>query len=219
MPEPDPFQAEVARLSLEASRALGFALAGGHALIAHGVIARPTEDVDLFTDHDRVVHAAAEAVAAALTQAGLTVEVIRGASDLGDVFDGLDEDLVELEVHRGENTVRLQLVRFDRHHPPVTMAVGPVLHLDDVIGTKVAAMVTRAQPRDFIDVGALLPSHQPGQLVDLGRQADPALTDEEFADAMRRLDRLDDSVFEQLYGLTPDQIAELRSRFTAWPRA
>jgi hypothetical protein len=34
--------------------------------------------------------------------------------------------------------------------------IGPVLHLDDVIGSKVAAMAVRAEPRDFVDVAAAL---------------------------------------------------------------
>jgi hypothetical protein len=43
---PDPFQADVARVALHAARQWGFALAGGHALIAHGLMSRPTEDVE-----------------------------------------------------------------------------------------------------------------------------------------------------------------------------
>jgi hypothetical protein len=98
------------------------------------------------------------------------------------------------------------------------MAIGPVLHLDDVIGTKVAAMATRAFPRDFIDVAAAH-DHYPRQaLVDLGRRADPALTDDEIADAMRRLDRLDDSVFAELYAMTTENITRMRARFDTWPR-
>ncbi|WFE40346.1 nucleotidyl transferase AbiEii/AbiGii toxin family protein [Micromonospora sp. WMMD998] len=49
---PDPFQHEVASLALAAAAGHGFALAGGQALIAHGIGARPTEDIDLFTDTD-----------------------------------------------------------------------------------------------------------------------------------------------------------------------
>ncbi|MDG4770948.1 nucleotidyl transferase AbiEii/AbiGii toxin family protein [Solwaraspora sp. WMMD792] len=40
----------MARLALGVAQRHGFALAGGHALIAYGVVDRPTEDVDLFTD-------------------------------------------------------------------------------------------------------------------------------------------------------------------------
>jgi hypothetical protein len=56
-------------------------------------------------------------------------------------------------------------------------------------------------------VAAVLDRHDPKRLIDLGLQADPALTDEEFADAMRRLGRLDDEVFETLYGRTSKQNA------------
>lgn len=113
--------------------------------------------------------------------------------------------MVEFEVRQGNQTVRLQLVRFDRGRSPVVMDIGPVLHLDDVIGTKMAALATRIEPRDLIDIAAALGRYTRQQLIDLGRRADPALTDEEFADAMRRLDRLDDTVFE-LYGRTRGQM-------------
>jgi hypothetical protein len=35
---------------------------------------------------------------------------------------------------------------------------------------------------------------------------------------LRRLDRLDDSVFVDLYGRTTAEVAEIRSRFADWPR-
>jgi hypothetical protein len=98
------------------------------------------------------------------------------------------------------------------------MDVGPVLHVDDVIGSKVVAMATRAEPRDYIDVAAVLGCYSPQQLMRLARQADPTLTDEDFADALRRLDRLDDAVFVELYGRTLEQIDEMRGRFVDWPR-
>jgi hypothetical protein len=214
----DPFQADVARLALAVACDHGFALAGGHALIAHGIVDRPTEDVDLFTDEADGVQAAAALVVAALSHAGLDVEEIPETSELGDVFLGFERDMVEFEVRRANQVVRLQLVRFDRGRRPVVMDIGPVLHLDDVIGTKVAALATRAYPRDIIDVAAALGRYTRAQLIELGRRADPALTDEEFADAMRRLDRLDDVVFN-LYQRTPAQIAEIRARFADWPRA
>jgi hypothetical protein len=218
MAVPDPFQAEVARLALAVAREHGFALAGGHALSAHGIISRPTEDVDLFTDESGGVLAAAQLVAAALSGAGLTVDEIPETTELGEVFHGFERDMVEFEVRRGDHTMRLQLVRFDRGRRPVVMDIGPVLHLDDVIGTKVAALATRAYPRDLIDVAAALDRFTREELIELGRRADPALIDEEFADAMRRLDRLDDSVFAEPYRRTPEEIAGIRARFADWPR-
>ena len=114
MPTADPFQTNVARLALDATREHGFALAGGHALIAHGIVARSTEDVDLFTNADGAVQAAAQLVERKLIDAGFDVEVIPVTSELGDVFYGFERDMVEFEIHQADKTTRLQLCRFDR---------------------------------------------------------------------------------------------------------
>jgi hypothetical protein len=136
MSGPDAFQTDVARLALGATDEHGFALAGGHALIAHGIVSRPTEDVDLFTDADGAVQVAAQLVERALTDAGFDVDVIVETSELGDLFYGFERDMVEFEIRRNDKTVRLQLCRFDRSQSPVVMEIGPVLDINDVIGTK-----------------------------------------------------------------------------------
>lgn len=76
-PAIDPFHEKVARIALGVAEQHGFALGGGLALVAHGVVDRPTEDVDLFSDRDGSVPAATELVRAALEQAGIDVEVDR----------------------------------------------------------------------------------------------------------------------------------------------
>ena len=45
----EAFQAEVAWTALAAISGQGFALAGAGALIAHGLVDRPTQDLDLFS--------------------------------------------------------------------------------------------------------------------------------------------------------------------------
>ena len=47
------FQVEVARAFFALPSAEGFLLAGGAALAAHGLTARPTQDLDLFTSPGR----------------------------------------------------------------------------------------------------------------------------------------------------------------------
>ena len=93
------------------------------------------------------------------------------------------------------------------------MNIGPVLHLTDVIGTKVAALAIRAYPPWLHRVGADSPLSNCSTW-----EADPALSDDEFAAAMARLDALDDSVFAELYGLTQEQIETVRAQFADWPR-
>lgn len=70
----DELHREVAIIALGAAAEHGFALGGGNALIQHGMISRPTQDVDLFTDSESGVSAAAGAVEAALRGAGFQVE-------------------------------------------------------------------------------------------------------------------------------------------------
>ena len=60
------FHRAVAATALRAAARYGFALGGGNALIAYGLIDRPTQDVDLFTDREHGVRAAAGAVETAL---------------------------------------------------------------------------------------------------------------------------------------------------------
>ena len=221
MPPPDEFQATVARAALQAAADHGFALAGGNALAAHGIISRPTHDVDLFAAEPGAVDAAARPVADALAAAGLTVTPVAPAHDvdLAEEFYGFDQEMTEYEVSDGSRSVLLQLVRFDRSRPAVAMDIGPVLHLDDLLATKVGALATRAEPRDLADVAAALARYDREHLISLARQAEPGLHDEEFAEAMQRLDRLDDAVFTEQYGFSPEQVQGIRGAFADWPRS
>jgi hypothetical protein len=97
------------------------------------------------------------------------------------------------------------------------MELGPVMHLDDLIATKVAALVNRREVRDYIDVAAALEIYPLDHILELARRADPAIDPDDIVDAGRYLDRLDDARFA-LYGLDAPQITELRDRLAAWPR-
>ncbi len=131
--------AQVAAIALGAAAGHGFALAGGNALLAHGVISRPTQDVDLFTDQQHGVEAAAGLVEAALRGAGFTVERQDDAEDLADIFPGMGEGLAEWVVSApGGEELTVQLAYFDRDREPVAMDVGPVLDLQDVAGGRSA---------------------------------------------------------------------------------
>jgi hypothetical protein len=46
----DPKHRRLAQVGLRAAQKYGFALAGGYAVQEHGLIERPSEDVDLFTE-------------------------------------------------------------------------------------------------------------------------------------------------------------------------
>ncbi|MFI5892101.1 nucleotidyl transferase AbiEii/AbiGii toxin family protein [Actinoplanes sp. NPDC051513] len=209
----DDFFREVARVALTVAEKHGFVLGGGVAWLVNGLVDRPTEDVDLFTDTDGGVAAAAGEVTAALTAAGYRV-----AREEGDeLFAGMDDDLQEFVVSGDGRALRLTLCRLDRNRAPVVMELGPVMHLDDLVATKVAALVNRREVRDYIDVAAALDRYPLDRILELARAIDPAIEQADVADAGRYLDRIDDARFA-LYGMDAPQIAELRARLSGWPR-
>jgi hypothetical protein len=209
----DAFFRDVARIALAVADKHGFVLGGGVAWRVNGLVQRPTEDIDLFTDTAGGVAAATDEVCAALSAAGYSVH--RGDED--ELFAGMAADLREFIVTDAGRALRLTLCRLDRHHAPVVMDVGPVMHLDDLVATKVAALVNRREVRDYIDVAAALQRYPLERILELAHVYDPALDPDDIADAGRYLDRLDDARFA-VYGLGPAQIAALRARLAPWPR-
>jgi hypothetical protein len=214
----DQFHRQVASIALGAAAGHGFALGGGNALITHGIIDRYTEDVDLFTDQEAGVEIAAHVVESALREAGLETERRDKTVGLADIFPGLGEGLAEWIVTApGGEQMMLQMAYFDRARSPVIMDIGPVLHPEDVVGGKVCALASRALERDYVDTAAALAHYSVDQLIGFAQRLDPGLTDQDFADAGRRLDRMHDDLFAR-YGLTHDDIARLRHRLAGWPR-
>ncbi|MFF3443538.1 nucleotidyl transferase AbiEii/AbiGii toxin family protein [Streptosporangium sp. NPDC002721] len=172
----DDYHRRLARIALEAAGEHGFALAGGYAVQAYGVLQRPSEDIDLFTSSVR-----------------------------NDFVDGV---------------TKVELAADLRSHPPVTMEIGPVVHLDDVAGGKVEALFTRAEVRDFIDVDALLTSGRFSRerLLDLAASRDLGFDRAVFAQMLSAIDLYPDSEFIA-YGLTELQVHTLRSHFADWRAA
>jgi Nucleotidyl transferase AbiEii toxin, Type IV TA system len=212
------FHGEVAAIALRAAAPHGFALGGGNALIAHGVIDRATQDVDVFSDEQGGVEAVADAVDAALRAADFGTERRDQTGGLAEIFDEMGDGLAEwiVTAPSGEQML-LQLAYFDRARRPVIMDVGPVLDLEDVVGGKVCALASRVEPRDYVDTAAAMGRYSREQMIGFARRLDPGLTDHDFADAVRRLDQWGDGVFAP-FGLSPPNVAVLRERFADWPR-
>jgi Nucleotidyl transferase AbiEii toxin, Type IV TA system len=208
----------VATIALRAANRYGFALGGGNALIAHGLTDRPTQDVDLFTNEEDGVEAAADSVENALQRAGFAAEREAATAALADAFDGMADGLAEWTVIApdGQRTM-LQMAYFDRTAQPVTMDVGPVLNVADVVGGKVCALASRAEPRDYIDTAAALALYTIDEVIAFARRLDPGLDERDFADAGRRLDRWGDAIFVP-FGLKAAEVAQLRAAFAGWPR-
>lgn len=213
----DRLQRTIATIALRAGRRHGLALGGACALIEHGIIYRPTQDLDLVTNLETGVAGAAGPVQAALHDAGM--QAVRRGDSLADLFDDFTETLIDLDVTApdGQQTA-VELVYFDRTLNTVATDMGPVLHIEDALASKVCALAGRAAERDYIDTAAALArGYTPGQLIALARRLDPGLARQEFADAGQRLDQLGDQRWTDL-GFTPQQVNQMREQFTGWPR-
>ena len=141
-------QRRIARLALEAAGdEAGFALAGSGAIREHGLIDRPTEDVDLFTVQQAETRfgTSLDRIIAALRAVGYTVETRRRQ----DTFAQLT--IVSAQGH----STGMDLGVDWRAHPPVRLEVGPVLAIEDAVGNKVGALFSRAETRDYLDVDAI----------------------------------------------------------------
>jgi hypothetical protein len=209
-PALDGFQAEIAEVALRAIGREGLALAGAGALVAHGVISRPTEDLDLFTPTEGGPGQVSAFVRVALSEAGCQVRVLEPAEQHGGEF-------LRLQVQRGEQVIDIDLARDWRQHPPVHMQIGPVLHIDDAVASKVTAMIGRGLPRDYIDVAAALRRYDREALLRLAFYRDPGLRVLDVAHCMQLLDRLPDAPFAD-YGLTDEGVRQVRRNFEEWPR-
>ncbi|MGW7683679.1 nucleotidyl transferase AbiEii/AbiGii toxin family protein [Kribbella sp. NPDC054772] len=203
-----PLQRRMATVGLRAVAEYGFVLAGGYALQAHGFGERESDDIDLFTDDPVHFAAAVDELVAAYQSAGLVVEVVRQAASFA-----------RLEVTDEEGTTAKADLGVDhRQLPPATTEVGPVLSEEDALGSKVGAVYSRLEPRDLIDVQAVLDSgrYDGDALLTLADQREVTPLDREmFARQLRAGARLPDSGFQQ-YGATPELIARIRDTARHW---
>jgi len=198
---------ELARTGLAATQDYGFALAGGYALVMHGLVDRITEDVDLFTNHldpDGFTHAV-NAIDAAYQQAGYAVTVVRRAELYARLHVGQDD------------TVQIELAYDWRSQIPARFDIGPVLNRDDVVTGKILALWGRQETRDYIDVHAVLTSgkYTEAELLRLAQRADPGFDRSTFGRALLGVDRPRDTDFA-IYSVGTNDITILRQRLRSW---
>ena len=209
----DPRHRRLAEIALTAAGGShGLALAGGYAVRAHGMGERPSGDVDLFTDWQRRADfpAAVDLVVEALTHEGYTVNVAARA----DTFARL---LVTRVDAPDAGPQKLELAADWRAHPPVRLDIGPVLHPDDAVGNKVAALYGRAVARDFLDVSAILGSgrYTREDLLRLAEAADAGFDRAMFAHALGAAGQISDDAFAA-YGVDGPTIDAMRTMFAQW---
>jgi hypothetical protein len=178
-------QIEIAEIVSGVAAEAGFALAGGGALVALGVVDRVTRDLDFFTEQAGLVNSVADEVERALRQRGFGVERPLDAAGF-----------VRLEVSRGAAVCEVDLGHDARRWPVQQLAVGPTVALEELAADKTLALLGRAAPRDFVDVQALAELFGTDRLCELAADKDLGFSRRHLADALDKIDRIGRDRFE-----------------------
>lgn len=104
-----------------------------------------------------------------------------------------------------------------REREPVILEVGPVLNLKDAVGSKISALYSRAEARDFLDADAIRRSGRftDDELMDAAAERDAGFEIPMFVqqlDVARRL-RLERV---ERYGIDENGLQLLKHRFAQW---
>ncbi len=186
----------------------GFVLAGGFALRADGFGDRPSDDIDLFTnvmDSDRFDAAVGKLVGAYRAD-GLTADVVRRAPSFA-----------RISVADEQGTSKVDLGVDYRQLPPARTELGPVLSAQDAVANKVNALYSRLEPRDLMDIQAVLDSgrYTPDEMLTLADEREAVPLDRQMlASQMRAGSRLPDAGFA-MYGAAPGLIERVRQTLAA----
>jgi hypothetical protein len=202
-----PLQREAARLLFEIPESAGFALAGGSALVARGVIDRPTRDLEVFIaaqhgDPPGDVRPLVTAYESALVGNGWSVEVIRRHATFARLVATLDGETIEIDLAVDSSPL------FPIEHVDDVPTLAP----EDLAGRKILAVLDRAEGRDFTDLWILAQRCGRDECIGWAQQLDPGVTDTSIADAFDQLARLQDDELPCPRKRRPD----VRQWFAGW---
>ena len=141
----DPLQEQLREIIDSLPESHTAALAGGGALIAREVVARPTQDLDYFSTSQEDVDRLAVALEKRLTEEGFIVNRIR-------LLPGFARFHVGKE---GESTM-VDLTWDARLLPPERSGAGMVIAEAELAADKMLAVAERGEPRDYTDLATLV---------------------------------------------------------------
>jgi len=192
---------------LEVGNDLPFVITGGYAVQAHGIVERPSRDIDVATNSSIPMEILASRLIEGLTERGWRVRVI-GIEPVSARFMVADPEL-------GQDC-EVDILKEGFTWPPADTPYGPVLSLDEVIGTKVRALADRGYPRDLIDIHAASRLRSQGELEALGRRlAWDEFSLEGLATRLSSVQWRADEEFAA-YGLSEAEILDLRRWGQTW---
>lgn len=199
-----PLQVQAARLFFSLPASAGFAVAGGAALIARGLITRPTQDVDLFLLDARLstVASAAAAFETAMHRQGWSHHRTRD-----------HQEFIRLSIADGHDSL---IIDFGRDSPAAEATdatqLGPTLSPRDLTARKTLALFGRAEPRDFADVRDLAQRYGRDHLLQWAAEDDPGFDPQVFAEMLTTIDRLADADLP----VSPGEATALRAWMHDW---
>ncbi|MEV7938929.1 nucleotidyl transferase AbiEii/AbiGii toxin family protein [Kitasatospora sp. NPDC088264] len=229
---PGPAQLRLAALAAPVCDRYGLALAGGHALRAHGVAACPQDGLTLVTGGADLPEVAA-ALGEAYRAAGGGVAERPGTPRLEQLTVRLALGGRSHSVELRKEPLAHRPVRFDLAAPPpgepavalsavppvalpvVLSVVLPVVALEDAAALTTALLVDRGMPRDLVDVHALTDCYREGELLALAAELDADFQPAALADRLETLAEAADGRF-RARGVAARAVGGLKRWALAW---
>ncbi len=184
----------------------GLAITGGYAMKAHGLVDRPSDDIDFATRDLAPVEEITEALATAYRLVGCQARVIKTGGRFGHLDVALPSGAA----------CRVDILKEPLNHEFAMMSFGPVVALADVVALKVGALHDRGVVRDYIDIHAASKLFSEADLVTMAR----SVLDDEFRleclrDQLDRVQMYPDEEFA-VYGLDASQASEIKAWAIGW---
>ena len=171
-----------------------------------GLVNRLSQDVDLFKPFDGSSSTPssddASELAEALRTRGFDVEIVQAYDSFARLIVSYRDDSVIVDL--GIDAIQIK---------PAISDLGPTLSLAESVGSKVAALFSRGEARDFIDFDCIVERGDFSllQLCSLASDVDAGFTAELLSKRLASIDLFADERFEQ-YGLSGDALAAFRER-------
>ncbi len=199
------FQVDISGIFFALDAAEGYLVTGGAALLASELIARPTEDLDLFTTAPTTsVALAKDAFVHALHARNCDVVIVRDAPTFCRM----------IVTRAGHETLVDLAIDSPPHRRPTITVLGPTLAPLELAGRKLVALFDRAEARDFADVYVLAQRFGKHTLIEQARPLDPGFDLTVLAQMFGTLGRFDDRQIP----LVPQELPQVRAFFTEWAR-
>lgn len=194
---------ELAQIFFELEASDGYLVAGGAGLLASDLIARPTQDIDLFASTPT------SSVSEAKTE--LVQELGRRGYEVNVLQDGATFCRMVVRHEASELLVDLAI-----DSPPISTTamtlLGPTLSPEELAGRKLLALFGRAEARDFADVFVLARYFGKDLLLEQAHALDGGFDPVVLAQMLGTLGRFAPDEIP----LTPEDLDAAKAFFTAW---